>query len=256
MVATGQPQHRRLRAVLCAIEQPRTDHRSSGGCCHLLNNSVVAPATVRLRNEGDRAAPLPGTQLTGCETVIRQLEPRDADAYVAFAKRMLWRESWHYPMRTEADARAIAERGGSDYGEGGGSMWLVLVETRREAYGGNVYAWDEIWGEAWYGWREGSEHSTFGLCINNAFQGSGAGRTLMARVLEVADLTDIGPPVMRLSVQNLNERAWQLYESMGFVKLPKLTKMVPERTSKFFDDGRKSPPMEDWHYQRRCQRTK
>lgn len=226
---------RRLRAILRAT-QPRTDVVQLRPTASPTSTwPQVEPIAVKLRNAAERASPLPGTALLDSEVVIRQLEPRDADAYVAFNKRMLWRESWHYPMRDEASARDIAARGsGAETNGGGGCLWLVLVETRREQYNGEIYAWEEIWGEGWYKWRKDEPHSTFGLCISSAFQGSGAGRALMSRVLEVADTTNIGPPIIRLTVQNINGRAWRLYESLGFVKLPHLTTTIPERTSHFF----------------------
>jgi ribosomal protein S18 acetylase RimI-like enzyme len=276
---------RRLRAVFRATQQPQTpvnaatvaegmkaaaaaaaaagsggggvsDGRSS--ICATSCWSQVSPIVVQLRNAAERGDPLPGTNLVSRETVIRQLEPRDADAYVAFNKRLSWRESWHYPMRNEDDARAIAEHRdrGDAAGNMGGVMWLVLVETRREEYGGKAYTWDEIWGEGWYKWRVGEPHSTFGMCVSTAFQGSGAGRALLSRVLQVADTTDIGPSTMRLTVQDINVRAWRLYESLGFVRLPELTTTIPVRTSLFFAaDARKSPPMENWHYERHCRRS-
>jgi len=73
----------------------------------------------------------------------------------------------------------------------------------------------EIGGYAWYRWHdEGAERSTFGICVARPYQGVGAGRALMQRLLEIAH--HIGPPVIGLTVQLANERALRLYREMGF----------------------------------------
>ncbi|NCO35399.1 MAG: GNAT family N-acetyltransferase [Armatimonadetes bacterium] len=72
-----------------------------------------------------------------------------------------------------------------------------------------------IGGYAWYRWKEEtSERSGFGICIARSHQDVGAGRALMARLLEIAQ--QVGPPVMGLTVQLANERALRLYRGMGF----------------------------------------
>ena len=87
------------------------------------------------------------TQVAGRQVVIRPLFPDDVDAYIAFGQRMLWRESWHYPMRSAHQLREIAESGGQTGGKS--AVWLVLVETRHEQYEQKHYSWDEIYGECW-----------------------------------------------------------------------------------------------------------
>ena len=73
-----------------------------------------------------------------------------------------------------------------------------------------------IAGYAWYRWEsEHSSTSSFGICIRHSFQGLGAGRALMCRLLEIARV--IGPPVMGLTVQKANPKAFALYRSMGFL---------------------------------------
>ena len=139
---------------------------------------------------------------------------------------MTWRDGWHYPVRgmpgSDRDFRETAARQGQPqssrhYADGGGEMRLVLVETRTEEYNGKLYEWEEIYGEGWYNWGESSpDKSTFGLSVASDFQGSGAGRALITRVLEVAEETGYGPSIMTLTVQDINQRAWELYESVGF----------------------------------------
>ena len=73
----------------------------------------------------------------------------------------------------------------------------------------------QVAGYAWYRWKEeGARRSGFGICIGRACQNLGAGRALMARLLEIARL--VGPPVMCLTVQQANARAVALYQGMGF----------------------------------------
>lgn len=72
-----------------------------------------------------------------------------------------------------------------------------------------------IHGEAWYSWDEaGSNKSLFGICMRPTVQGQGAGRLIMARLMEAGDI--YGPPIMSLTVQIENMRAWRLYTSLGF----------------------------------------
>jgi ribosomal protein S18 acetylase RimI-like enzyme len=216
----------------------------------------VPPSTPSLKDEHrDRFPPLPGVTSTQRTVVIRSLEPSDEDAYAAFGGRTMWREGWHYPLYgipTNYDSlRSTAARQGKSRDGGGGELRLVLVETRTEVHAnGKAYSWDEIYGDSWYSWdSSNAAQSTFGLCVNEAFQGTGAGRALISRVLEVADTMGIGPRVMTLTVQDINERAWRLYESVGF-EFVKVEPM-PERELPGYP-GRLVPPMHNKHYVRRC----
>jgi len=72
-----------------------------------------------------------------------------------------------------------------------------------------------VGGYAWYRWREPqAPMSGFGICVAKAFQGCGAGRVLMERLLEVA--RTVGPPRMRLTCQHANVHAVALYQKLGF----------------------------------------
>ena len=188
----------------------------------------VPPSAPSLRDgHRDNTPPLPGVTGQSRSTAIRLLQPSDEDAYAAFGGRMQWRAGWHYPMSgipTSFDTlRSIARRQGTPLADGGGELRLVLVETQTEVHGGKAYSWDEIYGESWYSWGGGAEQSTFGLNVNEAFQGTGAGRALTERCLWVADMdtftqsarrvadeSGYGPRTMSLTVQDINERAWKL----------------------------------------------
>ena len=72
-----------------------------------------------------------------------------------------------------------------------------------------------IGGYAWCKWdKDSAEASSFGICVRPDFQGVGAGRALMARLLAIA--TRFGPRFMELTVQLANAGAVHLYRSMGF----------------------------------------
>ena len=186
----------------------------------------VEPLQVTLRGDEARGAVFPGTKLVGRTVTIRSLAPTDLVAALAFSRRMLWRDRWHY-NQSEATVKQQVENSGRRYTLGGG-IHLVLVETRQEEYDGEVISWDEIYGEAMYSWpvtqvRNGvtiTDRSLFGMAVDREFQGNGAGRALMGRLLQLAEEHRYGPEVMALGVQDINERAWRLYESMGFVRLP------------------------------------
>jgi len=73
----------------------------------------------------------------------------------------------------------------------------------------------EIAGHASYWWdTDDDAPSTFGICIRKAYRGIALGQALMTRLFEVAE--HIGPPVMSLTVQKANPRAFALYSKMGF----------------------------------------
>jgi len=181
----------------------------------------VEPVVVHLR-DSHRDTSLPGVGPSTRQVTIRQLQPSDEAAYCAFGGRVTWREGWHYPLYgmpgSDEHFRKTAARQGQPLE--GGELRLVLVESRTEEYDGRAYSWEEIYGEGWYTWKRPgagqsiqSVASTFGLCVNSAFQGTGAGKALIKRVLEVAEQTGYGPPIMTLTVQDINQRAWQLCES-------------------------------------------
>ena len=190
----------------------------------------VEPVIVDLR-DSHRDVSLPGIGPATRQVTIRQLQPSDEAAYCAFGGRVTWREGWHYPLfglpGSDEHFRKTAARQGQPVEGGGGELRLVLVETRTEEYEGRIYSWEEIYGEGWYTWKESnttarpkaghstseSVASTFGLCVNTDFQGTGAGRALISRVLDVAEQTGYGPPIMSLTVQDINKRAWELCES-------------------------------------------
>lgn len=95
---------------------------------------------------------------------------------------------------------------------------VVLVIDIDGAIGG--YAWYR-WATPWWGKVvteegdvKGELSSTFGICIGRPYQGLGAGRLIMARLLEIARY--VGPPIMSLTVQLANPRAVKLYQAMGF----------------------------------------
>lgn len=92
-------------------------------------------------------------------------------------------------------------------GKSQGSTDVVLAATDPD--GGAIV------GYAWFAW-EGAQAATsvFGLCLRRSHQSAGLGRTLMARLLEIA--RHVGPPLMTLTVQLANPRAVFLYQQMGF----------------------------------------
>jgi ribosomal protein S18 acetylase RimI-like enzyme len=72
-----------------------------------------------------------------------------------------------------------------------------------------------IGGYAWFRWQsDDAPAGGFGMCIRRDYQGTGAARTLIAHVLDIA--REIGPPVMSLTVQKANVRGVELYQKMGF----------------------------------------
>ena len=65
--------------------------------------------------------------------------------------------------------------------------------------------------------------------------------------MEVAEATGYGPEIMTLTVQDINTRAWELYESVGF-KLIKNEAMLERELPSY--PGRIVPAMVNKHYSR------
>lgn len=63
-------------------------------------------------------------------------------------------------------------------------------------------------------WDVGSETPVFGIGLAECAQGKGLGREIMTRVLSEADT--LGIKMVALTVVKTNEKAWKLYESLGF----------------------------------------
>ncbi len=152
----------------------------------------VAPRRVTLRD--------------GRDITIRLIDAADLPAMIAFYRDVPAEDSIYY--RTTIDnLEAGAEKWVPAAADNPYMVCLVLADDA-----GGVH------GEAWYEWKENAPGmSTFGICIRRTMQGQGAGRLIMSRLMEIGDA--FGPPVMNLTVQKENERAWKLYTSLGFKPL-------------------------------------
>ena len=140
------------------------------------------------------------TLRNGTPAVIRPLAESDGAALAAFYAGIHPEDAFFYgphPLTREYAVRNATNAGSP--------VEVVLV---LEPPGGG------IGGYAWYRWTEGEASSLFGICIARPFQGAGAGRQLLARLLEIA--RTVGPPVMQLTVQKKNPKAVELYTKMGF----------------------------------------
>ena len=141
----------------------------------------------------------------GRPITIRLLQATDAEAVAEFYGAIPDKDGMYYippSARTHEKAVERAAMADSPY-----EVCLVLVDDA-----------GMIHGEAWFRWSaERTEQSMFGIAIRRTMQGVGAGRLIMGRLMEIGDV--YGPPVMNLTAQEENERAWKLYVSMGFVIL-------------------------------------
>ncbi|MEI6520952.1 MAG: GNAT family N-acetyltransferase [bacterium] len=149
------------------------------------------------------ATPRRLTLRDGRNITVRLLNSMDAEAIVDFYAAIPDEDGVYYmppSCRTREKALERAAMVDDPY-----EVCLVLVDDD-----------GMIHGEAWYRWddKERKNQSWFGIAIRRTMQGVGAGRIIMTRLMEIGDL--YGPPVMDLTVQVENERAWKLYTSMGF----------------------------------------
>ena len=137
----------------------------------------------------------------GARALIRHLGPDDGEALAAFYESLPDEDYFFYcphPLMRQHAMEKAAHAHSPNF------VCLAL-----EAEDGSIA------GYAWYQWQnEGSQKSTFGICIRRDFQGQGAGRALMTRINEIA--REIGPRVMALTVQKANPVAIELYKKMGF----------------------------------------
>lgn len=146
-----------------------------------------------------RYPPVPVTLKKGQSAVIRPLDPGDAEDLAAFYAAIPRPDIRFY--NPHPLTREMALKNAAAAFSPCEAVLVLAVETG-------------IGGYAWYRWTQGAPASGFGICIRSDFKGSGAGRALMTRLLEIA--RTVGPPVMRLTVQKANSRAFALYSSMGF----------------------------------------
>lgn len=158
------------------------------------DKKFATPRTVKLRD--------------GRSITIRLLDAQDAEGYVPFYTGIPEEDNIFYIGPDATTAEKARERV-INFADNPYEVCLVLADEE----GG-------IHGEAWFRWSENdTEKSCFGICLARSMQGSGAGRLIMSRLMEIGDL--YGPPVMTLTAQVDNFRAWKLYTSEGFVILKK-----------------------------------
>jgi ribosomal protein S18 acetylase RimI-like enzyme len=85
---------------------------------------------------------------------------------------------------------------------------LVVVDD------GAIVGWSFLWGLD-------SEQPMFGLGIADRFQGQGLGSEMMDRVMAAARERGLG--LVRLTVVQDNDVAWEMYERRGFVRCGEFT---------------------------------
>jgi neutral ceramidase len=149
------------------------------------------------------ATPRHLTLRDGRNITVRLLELSDAEAMVDFYAAIPDKDGVYYmppSCRTREKSLERTAMVDDPY-----EVCLVLVDDDGMIHGEAWYRWDE---------KERKNQSWFGIAIRRTMQGVGAGRIIMTRLMEIGDL--YGPPVMDLTVQVENERAWKLYTSLGF----------------------------------------
>ena len=148
-----------------------------------------------------RFPPLAIPLRNGPPAVIRPLAEADGAALADFYAGIPAADAFFYgphPLTREFALRNAAQAGSATE--------VVLVLEIPD--GG-------IGGYAWYRWQAtGEACSLVGICLARACQGAGAGQQLLARLNVIA--RTVGPPVMRLTVQQSNPKAIELYRKLGF----------------------------------------
>ncbi|HEX2950422.1 MAG TPA: GNAT family N-acetyltransferase [Armatimonadota bacterium] len=150
----------------------------------------------------ERFQPIHAVLKNGMAVCVRPLTPNDGEAMAEFYISVP-REDGRFYLRpselTRENALTSAANSASPY-----NVELILESADKR-----------IMGYAWYRWEDThAEKSVFGICIHRECQGGGAGKLLFSTINAVAE--HIGPPVMSLTVQQANQRAFALYQKMGF----------------------------------------
>ncbi len=173
------------------------------------------------------ASPCRVTLRDGRALTIRLIEADDLPQAVAFYRDIPVKDGVYY-RGSPTSLVASAEKWVPAAADNPCMVCLVLVDDA-----------GVIHGEASYEWKaEKPEISIFGICTRLTVQGQGAGRLILARLLEIGDT--YGPPKMNLTVQLENTRAWKLYTSLGFK--PIYEQMRPARID--------APPMLEFYMER------
>lgn len=167
-----------------------------------------------LIHDQERFAPTPATLKDNRVVTLRFLAIEDAerlgDFYLSI-ERAAYRFYCPHPLTREQAAKKVAMAFAPTSG-------VLVAENETQ----------EIVGYASYWWNADDEKpSIFGICITQAYRGIALGQALMARLFEIAE--KVGPPVMSLTVQKANPRAFALYSKMGFqVVREQMRKQVEE----------------------------
>ena len=155
--------------------------------------------------DADTQTMFPPTEETlkdGRTVTIRPLQRADGKRlgrFYANLPRQASRYYWPHPLEYEYGPRNAAKADSP--------LEVVLLLGTPEG---------EIGGEAWYRWKDrNARSSSFGICIAEAYQGYGAGKALLKRLLAIAD-AGVGPRRMALTCQHANSGAVALYQKMGF----------------------------------------
>ncbi len=146
-----------------------------------------------------KAFPPESVQLRdGTSVTFRLLTPEDNDRLAQFYSTVPKEDFRFYcPHRLD---RENAEKNAA-VADNPGQIVLVVIDGD-----------DEIAGYAWV--RGAGDTGSFGACLRKDFQGKGVGGKLIAKLFEIVD--EVGPPLVKLTVQTANPGAVALYKRNGF----------------------------------------
>ena len=137
-------------------------------------------------------------------THIRPLEPGDSMSLLQlYNNRNAQSRRAFRALGTETTDLAACERVVAEACEGRTTIDIVAVDAN-----GAFVGWSFVW-------RLDQPENVFGLLVADQMQGRGLGRLLSTTVLAAVD--ERGIPLVNLTVVVDNERAINLYHSLGFV---------------------------------------
>jgi ribosomal protein S18 acetylase RimI-like enzyme len=167
-----------------------------------------------LQADRQRFAPASAILKDGSQVTLRLLEPTDAAALGDFYESVPREDYRHYAPHklNRAQAKYKVEK----FADSPHCICVIAVNDS-----------EQIVGYAWCLWNDPTdERCLLGLCIGRANQGNGLGQAVLCRLLEIVKV--LGPPVVCLTVNKANPRAFALYQKMGFIQLREQTRQRVE----------------------------
>jgi ribosomal protein S18 acetylase RimI-like enzyme len=165
-----------------------------------IDKSQTMLCSMRKEQALEGAYPVKATLKNGKTVTVRPLSVKDGEKLAHFYEQIPEEDYFFYCPNALDRENALKKAANAD----AANFVCLVIETEQS----------EIAGYAWYRWGNSFDKSEFGICIRRDHHGIGAGKIIMTKLMQTAEI--YGPPVMSLTVQKANEGAVKLYPKLGF----------------------------------------